>query len=184
MPQPRSSFWDKVDKTPGQGPRGKCWTWKGSRRPEGYGRYWRGGTSVPAAREAWERVRRKEFPSGHLACHSCDFPPCVRPSHIFAGMPVDNTADSIAKGRFKSVAPAKRKTHCHNGHPLKGDNVAIWGSGVKSKRYCRQCNIEKQSRKRGLTISGAARDLLTAIGDNPSPKIKAQVAALARALAR
>jgi len=34
-----------------------------------------------------------------LACHRCDIPQCVNPSHIFGGTIADNNADQIRKGR-------------------------------------------------------------------------------------
>ena len=33
------------------------------------------------------------------ACHTCDNPVCINPSHLFAGTPLANQRDKVAKGR-------------------------------------------------------------------------------------
>ena len=181
-----------VDKTPGQGPQGTCWTWSGLRRPEGYGRYCRDGTSVPASREAWERQQGTKFPVGHFACHHCDFPPCVRPEHIFPGRPVENTADSIGKGRFFANRNYKLRSHCRRGHALEGDNVTVFRDGKRECVTCRSASklarrasrtdkIKYKSRPR---ISAAAQAFVDALGDQVPSHAQKQFDALIRALRR
>jgi hypothetical protein len=33
--------------------------------------------------------------------HHCDNPPCVNPDHLYCGWPADNTADMMARGRYR-----------------------------------------------------------------------------------
>lgn len=92
-------FWLKVDKAPGQGPNGDCHTWTGG-ASGGYGRFRIADHPVAAHRVAYF------LENGHLpppetpcACHSCDWPPCVRGDHLWAGTNRDNTLDRDRKGR-------------------------------------------------------------------------------------
>jgi hypothetical protein len=41
------------------------------------------------------------IPKGMMACHQCDNPGCVRPSHIFIGTASDNMRDMGQKGRHR-----------------------------------------------------------------------------------
>jgi hypothetical protein len=59
-----------------------------------------------------------EIPDGMLVCHTCDVPGCVNPEHLFLGMPKDNTADMIKKGR-KPIMPRD----LHHNSKLTSDQV-------------------------------------------------------------
>lgn len=145
-----TKFWSKVDIRADDG----CWLWRGSIGVNGYGRLSEGGKWRPASRVALElklgrRLARKEH-----ACHTCDNPPCVRPSHLWVGSPAENSRDSVRKGRWG----AQQATHCPRGHPYSGPNLIVDGKGLRHCRTCRQAKDRKgwQRRKaRAAAVKGA-----------------------------
>lgn len=135
MPAPAlKRFWAKVDKNgPVMRPElGPCWVWTG-RKKKGYGYLMVAWKDVRAHRFSYA-VHLGPIPPGKLACHRCDNPPCVRPSHLFAGTISDNARDSFSKGRRHS--PKAGKTHCPAGHPYAGRNLYQLPNGG---RVCREC---------------------------------------------
>ena len=102
-------FWSKVNKTEG------CWLWTGAAH-NGYGRIstWAGGPYFAVHQMAYEMMAGA-LPKGLLACHTCDVNLCVRNDipeyhevdgillptwgHLFAGTPLQNMRDMVAKGR-------------------------------------------------------------------------------------
>lgn len=61
------------------------------------------------------RLAYREFvgpiPEGMKVCHTCDNPPCCRPSHLFLGTDEDNTQDAISKGRFVRSSGEDHASH-------------------------------------------------------------------------
>jgi hypothetical protein len=97
-PQDITRFWSKVDKTPGQGPQGECWLWTGC-KPKGYGIFQQARRQYRANRIAFYLTRGRD-PGDLLVCHSCDYPPCCRPEHLFIDTGKGNTQDAVQKGRM------------------------------------------------------------------------------------
>lgn len=115
-----SRFWSKV--AVGSG----CWLWNGSRLKSGYGRFMCRGRVRMAHRMVAEWVYGPL--RSRWALHSCDNPPCVRPSHLRVGTRADNMRDMAAKGR----ARCSKKALCPAGHPFDALNS-------QGRRICRQC---------------------------------------------
>lgn len=88
-------FWSLVDTTDVDG----CWPWLGPVNGE-RGRIAWDGRQQYAYRIAWELTTGEPVPAELRACHSCDNPICVRPSHIFLGTDGDNLRDAASKGRL------------------------------------------------------------------------------------
>ena len=91
-------FWPKVDKN---GPLHsvlctRCWIWKGSRLPSGYGKMrigGRAGRDVGAHRISWEIHNGESISDNLCALHKCDNRWCVNPDHIYIGTHGDNMYD-------------------------------------------------------------------------------------------
>lgn len=76
---------------------GTCWEWTGARSAYGYGQVGTGGALQYAHRLA---AFAYDVPgSGPLVLHHCDNPPCFNPIHLYRGTHLDNTLDSVRRGR-------------------------------------------------------------------------------------
>ena len=95
-------FWEKVDKTPGQGPDGDCWIWNGSSRSRGYGQCKMNGKLVGVHKVSY-LINKGSIPEGLCVLHKCDIRSCVRPEHLWLGTVAENNADKIAKGRARNL---------------------------------------------------------------------------------
>lgn len=106
----RRDFFAHVKKEPGG-----CWVWTGRRSRKGYGR--KNFTTAklkfmyPAHRLAFLIANGianwDELPP--VIRHTCDNPPCIRPSHLIGGTQKDNVRDMFQRGR------ANRPTGERNG---------------------------------------------------------------------
>jgi hypothetical protein len=108
LTDPVKMFWKKVNKK-GPVPKhrlklGCCWIWTGAKDSRGRGHfsYVKDGIRIhlTAPRLAYEQEYGPLPESKPFACHHCDNPPCVRPSHLFAGSHQDNMDDCKNKGRM------------------------------------------------------------------------------------
>lgn len=103
--KPEQRFWDKVEKTK------NCWNWIGKiRSTDGYGVLSIDSKERRSHRLSWEMMNGK-IPEGHVICHSCDNPKCVRPSHLFLGTQAENLTDMRNKGRNRFSFKGSKHPH-------------------------------------------------------------------------
>jgi hypothetical protein len=88
-------FWSLVDRRGDD----ECWEWAGSRTRARYGILRENPrTEWKAHRLSWA-LHNGPVPDGALICHHCDNPPCVNPSHLYAGNAKSNAQDRASRGR-------------------------------------------------------------------------------------
>lgn len=125
-------FFAKVNVTP------YCWIWTGCVDPNGYGRISIKHVNHHAYRAFYLEVVGK-VPPGLELDHRCRNRLCVNPAHLEV---VTHRTNSLRGNNPCSRNAAK--THCINGHPFNGDNLAIYKRG----RHCRACAHIKYMRRR------------------------------------
>lgn len=120
-PQEIERFWSKVDKSPGQGPKGECWEWTGAivhgRLPYGKASI-RHSVSTSAHRVALT-LSSGEQPQ-LCALHTCDNPPCCNPRHLYWGTHLQNAKDRSERGRY--VNPMAGKPNPYKGKTISSVN--------------------------------------------------------------
>ena len=79
-----------------------CWVWPKATNACGYGLFRLtlsdGSVETLAHRVAWI-LTYGSIPPGKRILHTCDNPPCIRPSHLWLGTQAENVQDMNTKGR-------------------------------------------------------------------------------------
>lgn len=142
-PRQLANFWAKVAKA---GPN-DCWPWIGCISTRGYGYYGVWGYGSFGAHRVSHALAHGAIPDGLFVCHSCDNPPCVNPSHLFAGTPKENTRDCIRKGRYRTT-PFVLSTE-QRAEVVRDSASGVWAS-VLAKRFgvCRKTIVRIRSNHR------------------------------------
>lgn len=111
-------FWPKVEQTD------TCWLWRGAISPLGYGKIMFRGNRSEFAHRVVLVLQGVEVPdrwtTGLVVDHTCGVRHCVRPDHLRIVSQRVNTTENSGCPLAKNAA----KTHCPQGHPYSGDNVA------------------------------------------------------------
>lgn len=87
-------FWQHVTKEDAD----KCWLFRGTLWPHGYGQMKYRRKKYFAHRVSYE-IHYGPLARDQRVLHKCDVPQCCNPNHLFAGTQADNVADMIQKGR-------------------------------------------------------------------------------------
>jgi len=115
-----------------------CWRWLKSLNSLGYAQASWAGMRWAASRLVYAAVHGP-FDKDMDICHTCDFPACVNPQHLFVAHHSDNMMDSIEKGRHAE----SERTHCPRGHEYTPENTELKKTGKRGKgtaRGCRTCH--------------------------------------------
>ncbi len=80
----------------------ECWHYPGQIDPGsmGYGRVQQGDKYDYAHRATFIHVNGP-IPDNHVVRHTCDCPDCFNPKHLVSGIPADNSADMVERGRSR-----------------------------------------------------------------------------------
>lgn len=150
-------FWERVDRDgpiPAQLPNlGPCWVWTGWRDRDGYGAMDLNGKFRRATHVALE-LSGITVPKGMMACHHCDNPACVRPSHLFIAPALVNNRDRHVKGRDaiedkhgRTTKPEQTPRGERNGRAkltqveVDAIRVALAGGGATFRGLARQYGV-------------------------------------------
>lgn len=136
---------------------GPCWIWTGCKTRDGYGVMTVGRKQYRAHRVSYETFRGP-IPEGMVVCHQCDVPLCVRPDHLFAGTPSDNSRDMVAKGR-KALRIDQSHHAIKISHQQRAEVRALRERGVSLKHIAEKYGVAFQTISaicKGVQSYGAA----------------------------
>jgi hypothetical protein len=108
-------FWEKVDSSGGPD---SCWPWTaGLAGNPGmlYGAFWMNGRQYKSQRVAYE-LCIGPIPEGLQVNHTCDFPRCCNPEHLYAGDQLQNRRDAVDRGRTATGKRNGMHTHPETRH--------------------------------------------------------------------
>ncbi len=119
-----------------------CMEWTGPRNEQGYGTVCHDGRSIGAHRLAVQIMAGRPLDRADYACHHCDNPPCINPSHLYLGNAASNTEDRNARRRFLSpkAPPREKKPRVKPTGPL-AEYLAK--ERVSQRDFARLCGIDE-----------------------------------------
>lgn len=124
-----------------------CLEWVGWSDRDGYGRIKVDGKKRRATHMSLEVWTGQKIGTGQIACHHCDNPPCIEPTHLYVGTSSDNERDAYSRGKKNHNS---RKEKCVRGHDLVGLNadVRLYKTKAGVGRCCNACRRERYREKR------------------------------------
>jgi len=133
-------FLDKLCPEPNSG----CWLWTGCTNGSGYGHFWYQSRMMAAHRFSYAHYRGA-IPDGMLLDHLCRVRCCVNPWHLEVVAHQENCArgESAKATKMRKAA----QTHCKNGHPLSGDNLAFDWRGHRRCKTCHRIQTKESARR-------------------------------------
>jgi len=99
-----------------------CWEWQLSLSSHGYGQPSHKGKVYGAHRLMFMLSNPDISIAGKTICHHCDNRKCINPAHLYAGTPLSNMRDMIARGRAK---PTGHPGETHPSAKLTAERVRI-----------------------------------------------------------
>jgi hypothetical protein len=128
----------------------ECWIWHGRMKGQ-YGIT----TSGKASRVVLEIMLGRPIGARLEACHTCDNPPCVNPTHLYEGTHKQNMLDMQARKRQnpnpEAVRAAFRRKRSFDGQLCKACRREFCGRrwGKRRRTYCSKvCELKTRGKSR------------------------------------
>lgn len=119
-PQDYARFWSKIGvRNPDE-----CWPWRSGKDSHGYGHIKIKGQWHTASRLALGLYLGRPVKPGLSACHHCDNPECVNPSHLYEGTQRQNMRDMTRRGRAAGP-PSKNRGQNNPRARLTAEDVSV-----------------------------------------------------------
>lgn len=119
-----SRYWAMVERRSAD----ECWPWTARLNNSGYGEISVSGRAVKAHRFGYE-TQVGPIPPGLVIDHLCRNRKCQNASHMEPVTAEENNRRAVRES----------KTHCPQGHPYAGENLAIYGR----EKVCRTCRRDR-----------------------------------------
>jgi hypothetical protein len=138
---------------------------------KGYGSFYLVGRQRPA-HCASHMMFIGPIPDGyevdHVKARGCRYKDCVRPDHLEAVTPRENTLRSN-----NMAARHARTTHCPKGHEYTPDNI-YWVGPKKDRRQCKTCTRAKAAQNYREVMDAGGVVTKGGVGDKPIASIRSR----------